>query len=324
MLNKPFRPLLAAKIEDGRPEDIQFPVLASPKLDGIRVICHHEMGPITRSAKPVQNKYIRQCLNHPLLKRLDGEVIVGGVTDTNVFNTTQSAVMSFEGEPSFTYYAFDHYGELSLNCPFSIRMHDVIDSIHRFQSALDLANTTLPGVNVVALEQVTITSWKELEVYEQEQLELGFEGVMFRKPGGKYKLNRSTFKEQILVKMKRFVDAEAKIIGWEPLYRNENEAFQDERGYQKRSSHQAGKIADYTRVGKFILEGINGQFKGTVFKCGSGLTDSQRLEYAAKLNSDELGVRNEVLWQIVTYKYQPYGSIDAPRAPIFKGMRYDL
>ena len=315
----PFRPLLAATVDDDNVDKLQYPLLGSPKLDGIRVTCHHELGPITRSGKPVPNKYVREVLSHPALKRLDGEVLVGDITAPDVFNRTQSAVMSFDGQPPFVYAIFDHYGELNLNCPFSLRVMDYAEQVEHAQKA------QVP-CTLIALKQVHLSNREELEAYEEEQVALGYEGIMLRSLTGKYKQNRSTFREQILMKVKRYVDAEGKIIGWEPLYRNENEAYIDERGYQRRSSHQDGKVADYSMVGKFILEVLNGRFKGETVKCGSGMNDEQRTNYARLFNEfDKSGGKTSPLYgQHVTFKYQDHGSKEKPRQPIFKGLRYDV
>lgn len=307
---QPFRPLLAAKIQDGNPEDIQFPVYASPKLDGIRVICHHELGPITRSAKPVPNNHIRSILSHPKLARLDGEVICGSLSDVVDFNTTQSAVMSADGKPKFSFVVFDHYGMLNIPCPYSLRINDYTLQVLEFnRQHMDESLFSL-----VPLVQHKVETWDQLVQLEETFLENGFEGLMFRSPSGPYKQNRSTFKQQILVKMKRYIDAEAVITGWEPLERNQNEAYIDDLGYQKRSSHKEGKVVDNERIGKFVCVGINGRFKDVEFRCGSGLNDEQRLRYAANFTSEAMG-------KVMTYKYQDFGSKDAPRQPIFKCLR---
>jgi DNA ligase-1 len=303
-----FKPLLAATLETE--EDfakLQYPVYCSPKLDGIRVLCHPELGPVTRSLKPIPNKYIREYLSNKAFRCLDGEIIVGDWNSPNVFNRTQSAVMTQDGCPDFTYYVFDSFA-LSNQCPFSVRMTDAMMQV---QVAEACTNSV---VRVQWLDQAFIEDRMGLDVYEQLQLEDGFEGIMVRSPKGHYKYNRSTLREQILLKVKRFRDAEAKVISWEPLMRNHNTAFVDERGYQKRSSHIENKVADTDRVGKLNVIGINGEWEGVTFDIGSGFDDATRLwmvEYFDK----------QVKGATLTYKYLPYGSKDAPRHPIFKGFR---
>ena len=53
---------------------------------------------------------------------------------------------------------------------------------------------------------------------------------MARHRHGLYKLGRSTFIEQGLIKLKRFEDGEAEIIGFKEKMLNQNEATIDARG----------------------------------------------------------------------------------------------
>jgi len=304
-----FRPLLSATVEPGTEHLLKFPLLGSPKIDGIRVICHPTLGPVTRTLKPVPNKFIREYLSHPMLRWLDGEVVVGDACAPNVFNLSQSGVMSQDGTPDFTYIVFDHFGSSSLNCPFSLRLKDAEIAVREFAVQSETQS------RVQFLKHTLIEDIVSLDQFESEMLDKGYEGVMLRHPHGKYKYNRSTFKEHILLKMKRFEDDEAVVIGWEPLYRNNNKAFIDERGYQKRSSHQANKIADDSLLGKLLVRGSSGKWAGVQFDIGSGFTESQRRDYRNQIDS--------LIGKTVTYKYLPYGSKDAPRHPIFKGFRYD-
>lgn len=307
-----FRPLLAATVETE--EDyakLRYPLLASPKIDGIRVICHPTLGPVTRSLKPVPNEYIREFLSNPDLRYLDGEIVVGPANGPDVFNMTQSAVMTRSGKPQFTYIAFDHIGSPTGHCPFHLRLSETESIVSRWQ-------TKNNSEQVVFLQHTRIADRSYLDTFEELIVSQEFEGVMLRDPSGKYKFNRSTLREGILLKLKRFMDAEAVITGWEPLYRNENEAFTDERGYQKRSAHLAGKIADDNLLGKLHLRGINSHWIGVDFKCGSGLDDATR----SKLR--KMAADGTLLGRTVTYKFMPYGSKDAPRAPIFKGLRLEV
>ena len=95
-----LRPMLACKT----PADLSvlhFPLLASPKLDGIRCLIT-EQGPMSRSMKPIRNRYVQEVLSHPHLLGADGELIVGNATDPDVYRTSNSGVMSENGEPDFT------------------------------------------------------------------------------------------------------------------------------------------------------------------------------------------------------------------------------
>lgn len=302
-----FRPLLAATFEGGDDYNkLQFPMLASPKLDGIRVICHQEMGAISRSCKSIPNKFVQEFLSDPRLRFLDGEILVGEPTDPSVFNKTQSAVMTQAGEPDFQYYVFDTYGPF-YTCPFSTRLDEAASIVNSLPDHL--------RDRVRLLGHTEINTVEEFDAFEGDCVDNGYEGAMYRKKFGPYKFNRSTLKEGILLKAKRFEDAEGIVTGWDPLERNANTAFTDERGYTRRSSHQENKIVDDRRIGKLIVNVTSGKFCGVEVRVGSGFTDDQRLEIHANFAKYQ--------GKTITFKYMPYGSKDAPRQPIFKGFRYD-
>ena len=91
MSNLLSQPMLAGKCEDVN--SLRFPVLASPKLDGIRCL---RVGNrvLTRKFKEIPNHYTKHLLGRLLASGMDGEIMVPGTT----FNALQSRVMS-EGAP---------------------------------------------------------------------------------------------------------------------------------------------------------------------------------------------------------------------------------
>jgi hypothetical protein len=64
---------------------------------------------------------------------------------------------------------------------------------------------------------------------------------MLRDPNGPYKFGRSTRKEGYLLKLKRFCDSEAEVIGVVELMHNGNEAKTNALGRTERSTRKAGK-----------------------------------------------------------------------------------
>src|SRR5258707_792756 len=100
-----FKPMLAGDA----PKDITFPVMASAKLDGIRCIVVNGVA-LSRSFKPIPNKHVQKILAEGF-DGLDGELIVGEPGAPDVYSKTNSAVMSQDGTPDFTFYVFDNiYG----------------------------------------------------------------------------------------------------------------------------------------------------------------------------------------------------------------------
>lgn len=308
-----FRPMLAAGMIDedhsklfDAPKDCYY---GSPKIDGWRVTCHPIHGPVTRSGKRIPNTYVHDKLTALCRFGFDGEVTVGDHTAHDVFNRTQSALASFDGEPDFTYHVFDEVNSLSLKCPASLRIPDIA-------SIFQTKSTEIPSF-VRNVEQSFIKTYDELIAYVNTQLQHGYEGACFRHVHGSYKQGRSTFNQRYLLKWKPFEDAEAEIIGAEPLYINNNEAYNNEVGYQKRGFSQDGYEADYTRVGALYVRGTTGKFAGVEFSIGSGLDDDTR---RALMIMNGIG---SLKGKTITYKFQPHGSKDAPRTPIWKGFRND-
>ena len=293
-----FRPTLAASIDDGSPDKLQFPMIASPKIDGIRIVCHPTLGPVTRSLKPVGNVHVRTRLSHSDFMGLDGEITVGPNCGPNVFADTSGSVRCFDGAPEFTYWVFD---EIRYQEPYQTRFT-------RMSSRIQDAHHECLNYPIEVLEHQNVYCIEDVENYEAECLARGFEGIMLRSPLGKYKFGRSTFKEQILIKVKRFKDDEATVVGFEPLERNQNEQTRNALGLAERSSHKAGKLAD-SLLGNLLVD--HPHF-GT-FSIGSGFDVALREEIWQN--------REAYLGKTVTFKYQPIGTQDSPRFPIFLRFR---
>ncbi len=295
---KKFQPMLAEKIADIN--ELVYPVIASPKLDGIRCVIVDGQ-PLTRKLKPIPNLYIRKNLEG--LPELDGEILI--YTDDRLlglksFNDTQSAVMREDGEPHFVYHVFDCFKQPELG--FSGRL-----DIARAYISVAHANSGFYRY-VQPLMHHKIREPERLGVYEEQCLIEGHEGVMIRHPAGPYKFGRSTKKEAYLLKLKRFSDLEGKVIGFKQRMHNANEQTVDERGYSKRSSHKAGKVP-MDQVGSFILQMENGK----EFDCGSGLTEAQRKKYWKEQES--------LLGKFITVRYQHLTEDGVPRFPVFVGFR---
>lgn len=277
------RPMLAATWTPSM--EIHFPVIASPKIDGIR--CMSRLGKaVSRTFKPIPNSYI-QSLVSTCPEGCDGELIV----PSSSFQKTASSVMSFEGQPNFLYLVFDLW-------------HPTLPFVERLKL---LADVDCPPF-VVKLEHKICFDFFSLHQFEEECLTKGYEGICFRDPNGLYKCGRSTAREQGLVKMKRFVDDEAVVIGVEERMHNSNPQQPDNFGLSKRSSHQEGQVPTGTLGALIAIHSTFGEIK-----VGSGFTEEQRVELWKK----------NLAGRTFTFKYLPHGVKDKPRHPVFKGWRLD-
>ena len=302
-----FRPMLAGKA----PEDLaalKLPVLVSPKLDGIRCVII-DGKPMSRKLKPIPNLYVQKILND-LPNGLDGELML---TLPGNFNEVQSAVMSVEGEPKFHYCVFDVDTVLASGIAAE------------YAGRLTLA-TKLVGIVAEVNPRIEIVphylcnSLEELLQYEQEFLAQGFEGLMIRSMTGPYKYGRSTEREGSLLKLKRFADAEATIIGVEELMHNDNEAETNELGQTKRSSKKEGKRPAGT-LGALVCR----RDDGVEFNIGAGFTEAQRAELWANWQSTYMLPGGSLKGDRVKFKYQPdpANPNGAPRFPVYLGLRHE-
>jgi DNA ligase-1 len=271
---------------------VQYPVLASPKLDGIRCL-QLDGRTLSRKFLDIPNHHVRETMRG-LPEELDGELMVEGAS----FNEVQSAIMSEGGKPDFRYHVFD-YVSTSLTRTYAERIAELRDLV-------------LPSFCIKVMPKLIMTS-DELDAYEQECLDKGYEGIMVRAPNGPYKCGRATARQGYLLKVKRFSDSEAEVVGFEELMHNENEATKDELGHTKRSKALGGLVAAGT-LGKLIVREIgNTPWKGSEFGIGTGFDAQQRQQIWDN--------RASYLGKIVTYKYQPHGMKDLPRLPVWKGFR---
>ena len=291
------KPMLATKCTNK--DKLRYPVLATPKLDGIRCLKINGQA-VSRTFKPIPNGYIRGMIEANLPDGVDGEIIIPGKT----FGEITGIVMSSRNVDihSFQYFVFDYVlggcGNASdaLHVPYSGRMEN-----------LRKLNTP---VWVVKVLPVVINNRAELDAFEQKCMDDGYEGAMVRDPRGPYKCGRSTEKEGWLLKIKRFEDSEAVIFGFEEKMHNENEAKKDVFGRTERSTCKEGMTPAGT-LGTLLVRDL---FTGIEFGIGSGLDDATRAEIWAN--------KQKYLGKIVKYRYQPYGVKEAPRFPTFLGFRH--
>ena len=282
-MTSPFKVMLAT---DAELEKLRFPLVATPKLDGIRAYVRNGVV-YSRANKPIPNDLVQKLFSKH--EHYDGELIVGSPTAHDVMRQTMSGVMSKDGEPDVTYYAFDHLADL--NTPW-------IDRVKKLSRKL----------------RVNIHEWQligdvdTLMAYEQKNVDAGYEGLILRDPNAPYKQGRSTAREGYLLKMKRFVDDEAVVIGFEERMHNGNEATTNELGRTSRSSHKAGK-SGRGDLGALLLRNS----EGVEFSCGTGFSDADRSEIWTH--------QDRYLGKLAKFKYFPVGVKEAPRHPVFLGWR---
>lgn len=291
-MTKAFKPMLASPADL---DNLRFPVYASPKLDGIRAsVVGGKL--LSRSLKEIPNRYVFNMLSRPLYEGLDGELIVGEPTSVSCYRDTVSHVMSDHKIFDFTYYVFDLWKSFD---KFYNRRLDLIPIA---------THDCMKLVKHVQLEDRA-----QLDAYEAEQVGLGHEGIMLADPNATYKFGRATTRGGELLKVKRFVDAEAEVIGVEEEMFNGNEAETNELGRTKRSSAQAGKVGKGS-MGSLIVRDLKTKVE---FNIGTGFTAEERGFWWQWLQMQDERTPKPV----VKYKFFPVGVKDKPRHPVYLGMR---
>lgn len=274
-------------------EYIPMPCYASNKLDGVRAV-NVDGVMMSNSMKPLPNLFMQDRFGDEYAG-LDGELILGDPTDKDCFRKTMSAVMTQSGDPDLKFHVFDNIHNL--------------DQLFRSRKAATSAQAQ-DLRHCVVLYQKPIYTVEELKRFEDDALVLGYEGVIVRHPNGLYKCGRSTLNQGWMIKLKRFIDGEARVLNYIELFHNTNEAKLNELGYSTRSHHAAGKVGGDT-LGALQVVDIK---TGVEFEIGTGFDAAER-----KRIWDNRETSHEYL---VKYKYFPIGMKDKPRHPVYLGMRH--
>lgn len=277
------------------PAKASFPYLATPKIDGIRFIMVDGVA-LSRTFKPIRNKHIQALLSAHLPDGVDGELTCG-----DSFQSSTSAIMSIKGVPKFKAWIFDFVPatEGSIAC-YTDRM-----------VALNVwfENAQLPFECVALTKGQRVDNDDDVQKVASQFVSEGYEGAMLRSPNGTYKFGRATAKENILLKVKAFKDAEAIVIAFIEKMHNVNEQERDAFNHAKRSQRKSGMEYANT-LGALLVQSADEE----TFKIGSGLNDELR-DKIWKNKSKYMG-------KTVKYKFFDVGVKNKPRHPIFLGFRH--
>jgi len=310
--------MLAVKCGDVN--KLRFPVLGTPKFDGIRCKLNrpkifvndaHMCECVTRSLKPIPNHYIRENIQASCTSGADGELLA--FPNNNLFSSQwdakpfklptfqqcSSSIMSHDDAPDFRYYIFDLD---PLECG------GIKDPGYRGRVEV-LAQLHLPPFCVKVLP-VNIPDADHLAAYEAACISEGYEGVIIRTPDSPYKYGRSTLKEQWMVKIKRFEDSEAEVLEVQERYTNNNPIEKNALGYSERSTHQQN-LSPAGDMGALRVRDLK---TGVEFQIGTGFDALQRVSIWT--------FRSTYVGSILKYKFQPHGVKEAPRFPVFVGWRH--
>jgi DNA ligase-1 len=293
------KPMLAEKCTVDDLDNLPYPMWGTPKFDGIRCLKVNGRA-LSRTFKPIPNEQIRKYIEKYAVDGMDGELVAYREGSDNSFNDSQCVVMKEVPEFSYTfkYYVFDFAPPGQLMFPY-------LDRVRYLK---------LSGVFVDKIEIVTpvrLDNKEEVLNYEADCIADGYEGVCMRTGDSFYKCGRSTLKQAWLLKMKRFADGEAEVIGFEEQTTNMNESYKNEVGHTKRATCKEGMVPNGT-LGKFLVRDLK---TGVEFEIGTfkGVTKEDR--------KNLWETRMAHLGRIIHYRYQECGMKDKPRIASFQGFR---
>lgn len=299
-----FRPLKAPSkgIPDSFIPKLKFPLYGSPKLDGLRAL-NREGKAVTSSLKPVSNRHTNKLMSNPLCLGFDGEITVGDGDSPIGFSKATSAMMAAEGTYDIIWHVFD-LQDIAHDMPYVDRLQE----LKRRVEAADLSYIRL-------VPQVLLFGINELIEYEKEILKLGFEGVMLRSVDGRYKWDRSTMNEQILLKLKRGHEKrdDAVVVGFSEQMQNNNPPYINERGLQQRAQNKEFMVGKNT-LGAFLVRDESGR----EFSIGGGIEGAGFDDAFRKQVWEN---KDKWLGQTIRYQWFDYGGYELPRFPKYVGKR---
>lgn len=233
----------------------------SEKLDGVRALWTGS-GFVSRQGKPFHapDWFVATLPAHPL----DGELFV----DRGLFHRTVSIVRRVDGGEAWRQVRYMVFDAPEQDGDFEARLAHLEGLSGGWDD------------HVVLLDHRPCVGTDDLNA-ELARIEgLGGEGLMLRKPGSRYVAGRS----DTLLKVKTFVDAEARVTG-----------------------HVAGAGRHKGRLGAVRAELPN----GTAFKVGTGFSDAEREDPPA-------------IGTVITFRYQELTRAGVPRFPTFVRVRTDV
>jgi DNA ligase-1 len=279
---------------------LKYPVAATTKLDGIRALRLNNFL-LSRTLKQIPNIMLGNVAFYALPQGMDMELY----SSEYQFNEIDSIVMSsfHVNEYKINFHLLDNF----------LAVGGYIDRMDQIKKWLAESKSFIP--NKVNFEYPTICNdANDLFAFEKTILEKKGEGICFRLLDSPYKQGRSTLKEQYLIKLARYVTAEAEIIDLIEQQTNLNKATLNNLHHTKRSSMSCNKFSNGI-LGAFVCRIPE---TGVIFKIGTGtgLTQSLRLRIWEH--------PKDFIGKFITYKSKAHGKLIKPKSPVFLCIRKDI
>lgn len=314
MIPNTFKPMLVCN-EEIDLSKVNYPMLASFKLDGIRCI-FMDGKMLSRTLKPIPNKQL-QVKFEPLKQYakenhliLDGELYGHGLT----FQEVTHFVMTEDLDDKKNLKKIGHSEvvpeSLKFNCFDAIDLKAMApQEKFSFEVRYKIVNELAKFNIVTVVKQLLVNSKEEVEALFEQALDEGYEGLILKKPSTWYKFGRTTFNSGEAYKVKPFKTFDAKIINIEERMENTSESYKNELGKSQKHNNKDAMIPTGI-AGSFVVN-----FEGTEQKVN--LTGTEEFRREVWVN------RNKYIGKWIEFKGMTYGGVDKIRHPTFIRMRLD-
>ena len=297
-----MKPLLATNYAESK---LVFPLGAQPKIDGVRGLTTE--GHLTgRSLKKHKNKYTTTFYSTPEYAHMDGELAANDERHPDLCRLTSSALSTITGEPFTLWHVFDCLRKEVVAAPYLERYQYLEQYVHYEQ-------TQGRCMHAKVIPMTVCENLEALLNLDAQWLEMGYEGTIIRGLNAAHKEGRSTVNQGQLLRIKRFIEAEALVLAIEEGDANENVAQINELGHTFRTSHQENKVPNGL-VGNLqceVLEDLmyDGKLlfmKGQIITVSPGNMDH-------KMRKHYFEHQDEIVNHVIKYKFFPKGIKDKPR-----------
>ena len=295
---------------------VKFPCYVMPKIDGVRG-CNFDGNLTGRSLKPHANEFTTWFYSTPFYLGFDGEFAAASGTHPDLCRLTTSACSTIAGQPYLLWHVFDYITPETENLPFK-------DRYQRLKWKFEDAAGEWNQYRIRLVPAYLCNSIEELLEWEEDFLDAGYEGIIIRDPNGKAKQGRSTVREGILLRVKRFIEEEAVVVNLVEGQHNGNEATVNELGRTARSSHQDNMVPNGL-VGSLTCRVIKDIYDPTgdkklLLKAGQEITVSPgKMDHSDRKYYWEN--RGLLIGETIKFKFFPKGHKDKPRFPVFVCVR---
>lgn len=321
---KNFRPLLAIDATDHL-DEIKYPKYASYKLDGIRCVFHPELGMVSRSLKPIQNKQLQEKFKDLIeLSKTnnmiyDGEMyhhdltfqqITALVMTQNFMDAKTCKKLNKEVSTLCNFYTTEN--SVGFNNPLQFHCFECYYyDDDNFTQRLIMLDSMEKMDNLVIVKQTIVNSKQEILDLFKTALDDGYEGLILRDPKSPYKFGRSTLKEEYCLKVKPFETFDAAII-------EVQQSTEVDPNAEKKTNELGRSVTSRKKDDRILIEKASAfmvKYNEETVKVSLAMTDEEKEEVWQNKES--------YIGRMIEYKGMQIGAKNVPRHPVFVRFRED-